>query len=240
MTARSPAVRAATPSRTARSATAAPTGPGASSTGASIVIAASAASRARCDSAGIPLLLDQAEQRQHRAAGRRVEQVRGLLLADPQPTRLGHPPDVPTQHVLGLHRRGGGGIGPGVAVHERVERRIGQAEADVQVPPGAQIVHRVAGGGPDRLLREVGPEAVLGDRVEQAVLVAEQPVDRRRLDTGARGDRAGRHGVPATRGEQVRRGLDDARSRSGRYRGHGSNANKKLFPTVVPVLTSKR
>lgn len=172
----------------------------------------------------VPLLLDQAEQRQHRAAGRCVEQVRGLLLGNPQPTRLGHPPDVSTQHPPGLHRRRRGGIRPGVAVHEGVERRIVQAEADVQVPTGAQIVHRVVGGGPDRLLCEVGQEAVLGDRVEQAVLVAEQAVDRRRLDTGDRGDPAGRHGVPATRGEEVRRGLDDARSRSGRYRGQCAGA----------------
>jgi hypothetical protein len=49
----------------------------------------------------------------------------------------------------------------------------------VQIPSGPQILDRIAGGRADLLLRQVRREPVFGDRVEQAVLVTEQPVDRR-------------------------------------------------------------
>lgn len=70
------------------------------------------------------------------------------------------------------------GDGPGARlVHDQVERRVGQAELDVQVPAGAEDVDGVAGGLLDGLAVQVGGEAFGGDGVEQALLVAEQAVE---------------------------------------------------------------
>ncbi len=118
----------------------------------------------------VALLLGDGKQREHRPGGRRVEQVDGQLLTYAQPARLRHPPDVGTQHLPRLHGCRTGGAGSRVAVHERIEPRVGQPETDVQVPAGAQVVDRVAAGRAEGLLREIGVEAVLGDGVEQAGL----------------------------------------------------------------------
>jgi hypothetical protein len=80
-----------------------------------------------------------------------------------------------------------GRAGARIAVHQGEDRRIGQPEADVQIPPGAQVRDRIGTGLPDLLLGEVGRESVLGDGVDQAALVTEEPVDRGCLHPGRGG-----------------------------------------------------
>ncbi len=75
---------------------------------------------------------------------------------------------------------------PARVVQECEQRRVGEAEVKVGLPPGPQVVDRVD-VVPGRSLRDrrlgghVGRHHVLGHCIEQAVLVAEQPVDRRPL-----------------------------------------------------------
>jgi len=88
---------------------------------------------------------------------------------------------------------------------------VGEPELNVQVPPGPEIRHGVGLHLQVRLRRDVGRHDVLGDGVDQAVLVAEQPVDRRSLDTGHLGDPASGHRPGAVVAQEPRGGVDDAR-----------------------------
>jgi hypothetical protein len=54
----------------------------------------------------------------------------------------------------------------------------------MRVPPGPEVRHRVAGVLDECLFGDVGGEYVLGDGVEQRVLVLEESVDGRRLHAG--------------------------------------------------------
>ena len=97
----------------------------------------------------------------------------------------------------------------GLAVHQRVQRGIGQPELDRQVPARPQVLDGVRRVVVDVLGRQERGEAVLGHRVEQPLLVAEQPVDGRRLQAGRDRDPAGGDRVAALAGQQVDGGLDD-------------------------------
>ncbi|GDY57546.1 hypothetical protein SVIO_081690 [Streptomyces violaceusniger] len=96
------------------------------------------------------------------------------------------------------------------AVHQRVQGRVGQAQADVPIPAGAQVLDGVIGGVLGGLAVQVLREAVRDDRVEQALFVAEEPVDGRRLHPGGGAHRPGRDRVGAAVGQQARGGRDDA------------------------------
>jgi len=168
------------------------------------------------------------QQGQHRAAGRGVHERHRLLLGDPEPADRGDPPDERTQHRRRARRRRRGSPGPGVAVHQRVQARVGQPEADVQVPPRPQVGDRV--GARDPLVGQVGLEPVLGDGVEQPHLVAEQPVDRGRLDARRGGHRAGGDGLPPAPGQQLGRRLDDPFPRRV---PHVANVNRYQLPLIT-------
>jgi hypothetical protein len=58
----------------------------------------------------------------------------------------------------------------------------------MELPAGPQALDRVAVLTDGRLARQVAGEAVLDDSVEQAALVAEQPVDGGRLQAGRQRD----------------------------------------------------
>ena len=60
----------------------------------------------------------------------------------------------------------------------------------------------------------------LGDRLEQALLVAEQPVQRRRLRVGGLGDGAGGHGAGPVLVQQAGRSLEHAVTYGGLRHGH--------------------
>lgn len=100
------------------------------------------------------------------------------LLADPEAATGGEAADTAHQDLhAGLER---GRCRPGgLAVHQRVQRGIGQPELDRKVPPRPQVLDEVLRVGVDVFGREEGREAVFGDRFEEPVLVAEQPVDGR-------------------------------------------------------------
>jgi hypothetical protein len=121
--------------------------------------------------------------------------------------------DMAFQHLQACS--GGARLHPGlrVAVHQREDRRVGEAETDVQIPPRPQVLDRVRTGFAERLLLHVGGEAVFGDRLEQSALVTEEAVDRRRLDAGGRRDRPGGQRVATACGEEVGGRRDDPRSR---------------------------
>src|SRR5690606_11140703 len=86
---------------------------------------------------------------------------------------------------------------------------VRQAEADVQVPAAPQVGHRVVGGGVGFLVTQVALQAVGGHGVQQALLVAEDAVDRRGLHAGRRADGAGGDRFAAALGQQLGGGFDD-------------------------------
>jgi hypothetical protein len=100
-----------------------------------------------------------------------VHKIYGHLLPDPQPAGYGEAPDVLFEDLLGSR----GGTRPHtrarIAVHERVDRRVGQAEPDVQIPSGPQVLDRIGTELADLLLCQVCRESVPSDRVDQPALV---------------------------------------------------------------------
>lgn len=132
---RSGAVRASVCGSTARRVTAAATGPGAGTAGTSVAIAAMTASRAVRDSSW----------------SRRSSGVAMSVSVVPQPARLGDTPYVFGEDLEGGERRGRGRAGAVPAVHQGVQRRVGQAEAYVQIPAGTMVLDRVIGGFPGGL-----------------------------------------------------------------------------------------
>ncbi|SLH94287.1 Uncharacterised protein [Mycobacteroides abscessus subsp. abscessus] len=99
-----------------------------------------------------------------------------------------------------------------LAVHERVETGVLEAEAHVRVPAAANVLDRVAGRLGRLLEREVAREAVLDDRREEAVLAAEEVVQRRQLHADPIADRAQRHVLAGRIADQRRRGLQELAS----------------------------
>ncbi len=126
--------------------TAAATGPGAGATGASVAMAATTASRAVRDSSGSRrssgVAMSVSVVPQPAAWTRSAARD----LGDAQPARLGDAPDVLGEDLEGGERRGRGRTGAVPAVHQRVQRRVGQAEAYVQIPAGSKVLDRVIGG----------------------------------------------------------------------------------------------
>ena len=109
----------------------------------------------------------------------------------------------------GAGRRGVPGLArPGV--HQGVEGGALEGELDVGVPPVAEVLDGVGGLRPAGLVRQVVLEAPGDYGVEQPLLVAEQPVDRRGLHPGRGADRAGGHGLLAPGLEQGRGRGEDA------------------------------
>jgi hypothetical protein len=173
-----------------------------------------------------------------------VDEVDRAPFGHAQPSGLGDPVHPGPEHP-------GAGFGDGPAVR-RAQRRVHdpeqlgvcQPEADMEVPPGPQALDRVAvaaraDGG---LARQVAGEAVLDDGVEQAVLVAEEPVDRGGLHAGGECDRAGGHRVRSPGGQQLRRDLDElgARAVAGRpgFRlAHVIDDSGKLAINEFPLIT---
>jgi hypothetical protein len=86
-------------------------------------------------------------------------------------------------------------------------------EADMELPAGVQALDWI-GIRVEVLAPHVTSEPVLDHRVEQPVLVAEEPVDRGRLHPGRERDRAGGHRVRALGGKQARRDFHQLRARS--------------------------
>lgn len=106
----------------------------------------------------------------------RVDHLDGPAFGDPQAPGRRDTPDAGAQD---RQPGGRGAAGRPPRVDQQAEqRRVGEAEGDVRVPPGAQVGHgieRLVDGLPG----DVGAEDVLGDDVEQGVLVREEPVDGR-------------------------------------------------------------
>ena len=105
--------------------------------------------------------------------------------------------------------RGGDGAGDArldVAVEQRVEARVVQAEGDVAVPALPDGVDRIV----DRVARgDVLGEAVVDDRVDQPLLAAEVVVERGRGDAGGLADGAGRQLATARRVHHRRGGVQE-------------------------------
>nr|WP_284289579.1 hypothetical protein [Angustibacter aerolatus] len=90
------------------------------------------------------------------------------------------------------------------------------------LPGRSQVGHRVVRLRRIGLRAHVGRHHVLGDRVDQAVLVAEQAVDRRRLHSCGLRDAAGGDGSHPALAQQQHRGLDHGLADVvTRRRGHG-------------------
>jgi len=115
------------------------------------------------------------------------------------------------------------------AVHQRVERGVRQAEPDVAVPARAQVGDGVVGRRGGGLVREVGRETVGGDGVEQALLVAEEAVERGRLHPGGGAHRACRQRVRPVALQQGESRGDDARPRALVDLVHGSTITRRGF-----------
>lgn len=121
----------------------------------------------------------------------------------------------------------------GGPVHYREQLGAGDPELHHHVPASAQVLHRVLRVGVE--LRALALQelrvAVLGDSLEEPLLVSEEAVDRRRLRSGRGGDRAGAHRVWAAVLQQLDGCLDDAATRTvgGVVRGHESMISKTWF-----------
>jgi hypothetical protein len=158
-----------------------------------------------------------------------VDEVDRPPFGHPQPARLGRPahpglqhPDADGGHGLAVRRAQG-------RVHEPEQPGVGQPEADMELPAGPQALHRVAVHAGGRFARQVAGEAVLDDGVEQAVLVAEEPVDRGRLHAGRERDRARGDRLRPFGGQQLRGDLDELRP------GLVARRHGVLLPHVIDV-----
>src|SRR5690606_14243146 len=157
----------------------------------------------------VALVLGQRYESERQPPARRVDEQGGPLLRHGQPPRLGDAVDHPREYLRRLAGGGRLGAGPRLAEDEAVERGVRQAEADVQVPAAPQVGHRVVGGGVGFLVTQVALQAVGGHGVQQALLVAEDAVDRRGLHAGRRADGAGGDRFAAALGQQLGGGFDD-------------------------------
>jgi hypothetical protein len=106
------------------------------------------------------------------------------------------------------------------------------AELDLAQPARPDLLDRVDLGGGGRLDRRglgrhVRGHHVLGDRLEEAVLVAEQPVDRRRLDARPLRHAPGGDGRGPAVVEQLGRCLDDRGAGVGA--GHGPTVTETCY-----------
>ncbi|GAA3232724.1 hypothetical protein GCM10020256_48240 [Streptomyces thermocoprophilus] len=154
-----------------------------------------------------------------------LDDLRGEPLVDPQPSagrQAAHPAvqDLQPRPVRTGRRPAAG------PVHQGEQLRPGDPELHHRVPGAPQILHRVL-----RVRVELRPLAlqelrvsVLGDGLQQAVLVAEEPVDRGWLHPGRGSDRAGAHRVRAALLQQLDGGFDDAAAGVGGGAVGGSRA----------------
>ncbi|WP_261569499.1 hypothetical protein [Frankia gtarii] len=115
--------------------------------------------------------------------------VDGALFTDPEPTRCRYSPHPAAEDLVS--GSGARRAHPASRIREEREyRRVGQRELDVRVPSRVEVRERVVAvlgaGSPG----DARGEHVLGDGIEQAVLVAEDAVDRRRLHISLGGDRS--------------------------------------------------
>lgn len=73
---------------------------------------------------------------------RRLDEVDGLLLAEPEPPGDRNPVNPRLQHPPAYERRGG--VQHSVRIAQETEQgRVGDAEVDLCLPPGAQLVQRI-------------------------------------------------------------------------------------------------
>jgi hypothetical protein len=96
-----------------------------------------------------------------------------------------------------------------VSIHQRVDRGVGESELDGEIPARAQVLDRILRIFVDVLGGEEGHVAVLSDRLQEAVLVAEQAVDRRSSHPSRGRDCASGDRVATLAREQVSCGLDN-------------------------------
>jgi len=90
-----------------------------------------------------------------------------------------------------------------IAADERAPVRVGEAEAGVRILLGASVLARIGGAFQIGPAVQVRRGAVGRHCVEQAVLVAEAPVDDQDLETGRGAYCPGRRGPSAALGEQL-------------------------------------
>ena len=209
---RSAAVSAVRSGSAARKVTAAAAGPVVAAVLASVRMVAHTDSHAVSASVSSRSARGLVDEGEHDSRAGRVDEVDRPSFGHAQPSRLGDPAYPGLQDP-----DAGRGDGPALRgaqrrVHEPEQLGVRQPEADVQLPPGVQALDRIGIRGDGGLARQVAREPVLGDGVEQAVLVAEEPVDRGCLHAGGERDRAGGHRVRTLGGEQARGDLHQLRA----------------------------
>jgi hypothetical protein len=127
-----------------------------------------------------------------------MDQVSGQRLGDPEAAALRDALDLPGEHrgrrLFGRRRCSRAWL----AVDQRVERRVLQAKRHVLIPAAPQVLDGIDADRRVHLAAEVLLHAVLRDRVQEALLVAKQPVDRGSLHPGGVTDGARRDRFPAT------------------------------------------
>jgi len=85
----------------------------------------------------------------------------------------------------------------------------------VKIPTRTEVVDRIDTRRTDLLVREIRRESVVRNRIEQAALIAEEPIDRRRLNAGRGRDRPRRQRIASIREQQLGRRGDDLRPNVG-------------------------
>ena len=161
----------------------------------------------------VAFVLGLVDEGEHDAGARGADELDRPALGHAQPSGLGHPVHPGLQYGRAGSR---GRLAAGCAqhrVHEPEELRVGQPEADVELPSGPQVLDRIGIRVHGVFTGRVAHESVLGDGLEQPALVAEQPVDGGSLHAGRERDRAGGHRLRPLGGEQVGGDLHELRSR---------------------------
>ena len=115
---------------------------------------------------------------------------------------------------------------------------VRQPEPDVGRPAEVEIREGIDGFVTAGLSFDVGCEHMLGDRIEQAVLVAEQSIDRRWLYSGRRRDSAGGDCGRPSRLQQSRSNVNDRGLSS--VAADASALHRCHVPTITDICYRQR